>query len=127
MVYWIERILFSVFPLFYLSFIVYYLIHPLYIDTDIEYYSIINSAFFYIIFITMDILLSPFISFHNVFLFLIFHSIFFEILSLIQYQYFQNIFNVFLSSYCTFGFFKFTYLYLKGRNNEEEGVIYLSI
>ena len=127
MIQWIERVLFSIFPLFYLSFIVYYIIHPLYIHTDIEYYSLMNSVFFYIIFMTMDILLSPFLYYSNILLFLTFHSILFELLSFIQYQYFQNIFNVFLSSYCIFGFFKFTYLYLKERNNEEENSIYLSI
>lgn len=127
MIQWIERILFSVFPLFYLSFIIYYTINPLYIETDIEFYSMIISIFFYIIFITMDILLSPFLYYTNILLFLIFHSFLFELLSLIQYQYFQNILNVFLSSYSIFGFFKFTYLHLKERNIEEEQVIYLSI
>lgn len=126
MIYWIERFLFSIFPLFYVSFLVYYIIHPLQIETDIEYYSLMNSVFYYIIFMTMDILLSPFLYYSNILLFLTFHSILFELLSLIQYQYFQNIFNVFLSSYCIFGFFKFTYLYQKERNNEDQ-VIYLSI
>lgn len=127
MIYWIERILFSLFPLFYIFFIFYYIFHPLYIETDIEYYSLMNSVFFYIIFMTMDLLLSPFLYYSNILLFLTFHSIFFELLSLIQYNYFPNILNIFLSSYCTFGFFKFIYIYLKERNIEEERVIYLSL
>lgn len=122
-----EQILFSIFPLFYLFFIIYYIINPLHIETNFEFYSIMNSIFFYIIFMTMDLLLSPLLYYHNIFLFLIFHSIFFELLSLIQYQYFQNILNVFLSSYCIFGFFKFIYLHLKDRHREEEQVIYFLI
>jgi len=125
MINWVEQILFSVFPLFYSFFIVYYIFHPLHIETNLEYYSIMNSIFFYIIFISMDLLLSPLLYYHNIFLFLIFHSILFELLSMIQYHYFPNILNLFLSSYCTFGFFKFIYLHIKMSNHEE--VIYLSM
>lgn len=125
MIYLVERFLFSFFPLFYLHFIFYFMFHPFNFETDVEYYSLVNSISFYIIFITMDLLLSPFIYYHNVFLFLIFHTFFFQVLSLIQYQYFSNILNVFLSSYCTFGFFKFIYLFVKQNSGEQHPVINL--
>lgn len=124
MIFWIEKFLFSVFPLFYLYFITYHIIYPIHFQTNIEYYSLMISILLYIIFLTMDILLSPFLLYPNIFLFLIFHSILFNFIALVQYQYLQNIFNIFLSSYSIFGFFKFYYLFLKLRNNEQ--VLYFS-
>lgn len=96
-------------------------------ETDDEYYFMLNSLIYYIIFTSMDVLLSPLLKNDNIFLFLLFHSIFFEILALIQIQVFENLFNVFLSSYCIFGFFKFIYLYVKYKNSNEENIIFLSI
>ena len=127
MVYLIEQILFSIFPSFYFCFLLYHIMYPIHIDTNYEYYSLMNSVFFYIIFLTMDIILCPFIYHRNIFFFLIFLSVLFEMLSLIQYLYFENILNVYLSSYCIFGFFKFSYLYIKEKNSEQETVISFSV
>ena len=107
-----EKFFFSIFQFSYLFLCIYYMLNPIQINTELEYYSFLISIFLYIIYTMMDLFLSHFIYYKVVFLFLIFNSFLFEILAVIQYQYSANLFNIFLWSYCIFDIFKYSYLFL---------------
>lgn len=68
----------------------------------------------------MDLILSRFLFYKSIYFLLIFNSLLFECLSTIQYQYSQNLLNIFLSSYCTFGIFKYSFLFIRYYNLAEE-------
>lgn len=107
-----EKFFFSIFQFSYLFLSVYYIFHPIQINTELEYYSFLISIFLYIIYTMMDLFLSNFLYYKTIYLFLLFNSFLFEILAVIQYQYSPNLLNIFLWSYCIFDIFKYSYLFL---------------
>ena len=116
----LDTYIYSIFQLSYVFLCFYYIYFPFRPLDDLEYYSFFISIFLYIIYTMMDLLLTKFVFNKSVYFLLIFNSFIFEYLSTIQYQYSQNLLNIFLSSYCTFGIFKYSFLFIQYYNLEQE-------